>query len=352
MSLAQLSFRSNARTSVTSLCAGGGVKTTAKTPPTAEAKHWGLWHDGTGNDTPEQEAWDSNAPAGDSKSPAAARHGPPETNVLSKRHPARQKSGNDRTQRSLDGVVRPQTSPHDARVSADHGIGEGVVARYAQSTPPCMQSRLFLQSAMDRSLSSRGWGGGGSRAASPENFPSTSSGSPLHGRRFEEGKSLPINNVRSGGEKRSRSHSAGPSPNGFHDGPSSPGFSRERGAATGGTVPRAVPHAVPHIVSHTDRPLTVPGVGKGNEKKEHQLRQVIDLGVIIDVPRPRVWGERQLVAAAAAATGKPGASIGTGGGAGASRGEVVLDVRLAKARETLRSDLLDAAERARLPLLQ
>ena len=83
---------------------------------------------------------------------------------------------------------------------------------------------------------------------------------------------------------------------------------------------------------------------------------MIDLGVIIDVPRPRVWGERQLAAAAAAATGKTGgaASTGTGGGGGAAalRGDVVLDVRLSKARETLRSDLLDAAERARLPLLQ
>ena len=286
--------------------------------------------------------------ATDSKSPTAARLGPPETTVMSKRHPDRQKSENDRTRRSLDGVVRPQTSPHDARGSADHGGSEGIVGRHAKSTPPCMQSRLFLQSAMDRSLSSRGWGGGGSRAASPENFQNTSSASSLPARRFEDGESLLIHSTRGGGEERSRSRSAGPSPNGFQDGISSPGFSRERGAAAGG----AVPHTVPRTVSHTDRPITVPGVGKGNEKKKHQLRQVIDLGVIIDVPRPRVWGERQLVAAAAAATGKPGASSRTGGGVGASRADVVLDVRLAKARETLRSDLLDAAERAQLPLLQ
>ena len=213
-----------------------------------------------------------------------------------------------------------------------------------------MQSRLFLQSAMDRSLSSRGWGGSGSRAASPENCPNKHLASSLPDRGTEEGETLPINIARGGGEKQAVSYSARPSPNDFHDGPSSPGFSRGRGAATGGTIPDTVHHDVPHTVSHTDRPITVPGVGNGNEKKDRQLRQVIDLGVIIDVPRPRVWGERQLMAAAAAATEKPGASIGTG--AGASRGDVVLDVRLAKTRETLRSDLLDAAERARLPLLQ
>ena len=151
--------------------------------------------DGAGNDTPEHEAWDSNAAAADRESPAATRRGLPETTTTSKRHPARQKSENDQTRCSVDGVVRPQSSPHDARVSADHGGSEGFVARYATSTPPCMQSRLFLQSAMDRSLSSRGWGGSGSRAASPENCPNKHLASSLPDRGTEEGETLPINTV-------------------------------------------------------------------------------------------------------------------------------------------------------------
>lgn len=71
------------------------------------------------------------------------------------------------------------------------------------------------------------------------------------------------------------------------------------------------------------------------------------------MPRPVVWGEQQLAAAAAAASGRS-RSAGAAGWwrDGVTIGGVVLDARFAKVRKTLRGDVLDAAERAKLPLLQ
>lgn len=67
-----------------------------------------------------------------------------------------------------------------------------------------------------------------------------------------------------------------------------------------------------------------------------------------------MWGKQQLAAAAAAAAGRTRNEAGVAGGvrAGVTKGGVVLDARFAKVRKTLRRDVLEAAERARLPLLQ
>ena len=94
-------------------------------------------------------------------------------------------------------------------------------------------------------------------------------------------------------------------------------------------------------------------------------REVIDLGILTEVSRARVWDDQHMAAAAAAAvaTGTPATwgpssgeespSGGSGGGEGGLpvRGGVAVDARLAGLRSTLRKDVFDAAERARLPML-
>lgn len=82
-------------------------------------------------------------------------------------------------------------------------------------------------------------------------------------------------------------------------------------------------------------------------------------GLTVQVPTPKVWGSKQMIAAVAAATeGHPASSrerAATKGGKliWLSEGGVVqVEDRLSKARSTLRGDLFDAAERAALPLLQ
>lgn len=85
------------------------------------------------------------------------------------------------------------------------------------------------------------------------------------------------------------------------------------------------------------------------------------IGLTVDVPKPRVWGKKQMMAAVAAATGRipPAATVGPGYKTGPkqgtpviSKGVVRVDNRLSKARDILRRDAFDAAERAGLPLLQ
>lgn len=215
---------------------------------------------------------------------------------------------------------RPQTSP-----SLTHAGFSERSAHTARVTapPPRMQSRLYLQSAMDLSQrSSRDWGGAG---ISPKdivtNRPCTSvpreERAPLGAAKRPSTSSAAIGLSRAGR-----------------------GFGQEGPPDEGG------------VNVSQGRAFFPMGVGEGRKVR---VSEIIDLGVVADVPRPRVWDDQQMAAAAAAATGKKSVPLGgrgCGGGVVMSRGGVVVDARLANVRKTLRRELLDAAERAKLPLLQ
>lgn len=84
--------------------------------------------------------------------------------------------------------------------------------------------------------------------------------------------------------------------------------------------------------------------------------------MLTELPRARVWDEKKMAAAVAAAvatgqrmvsSGKKPGVVGWGPGEGVvTRGGIIMDSRLANFRGFLRTDVFDAAERARLPMLQ
>lgn len=108
-----------------------------------------------------------------------------------------------------------------------------------------------------------------------------------------------------------------------------------------------------------NRPLSVPTPQKG---VPIETRQVIDKGVLTELPRAKVWDEKKMAAAVAAAvdtgkrmvfSGKKPGVVGWGLGEGVvTRGGIIMDSRLANFRGVLRRDVFDAAERAELPMLQ
>lgn len=248
---------------------------------------------------------------------------------------------------------RPQSSPTVVPVPGRQGgIDEASRREACRSPPQRMRSRVFLQSAMDLSLvppglsddgnnGSKGtWGaaGGGqqnrrpgvasaaetSRRAARLNSASCSALQPAGTGGLAGGRpstsSAVLTSGGGGGERslvKGRSASRG-------------GVSQDGGGGLDADDGQTSAWGPPHT---------------GN--------QVIDLGVVSDsAPRPRVWGERQLAAAAAAAGRARSDGVGGGVRAGVTKGGVVLDARFAKVRKTLRRDVLEAAERARLPLLQ
>lgn len=97
--------------------------------------------------------------------------------------------------------------------------------------------------------------------------------------------------------------------------------------------------------------------GFGPVPRSGQQQQIshplIDMGLASDaVPRPIVWNERQMASAAAVAAGRSSsAGVERGFRAGMTKGGVVVDARYAKVRKVLRRDVLEVAERAKLPLV-
>lgn len=292
-------------------------------PSSAEASQWGLWNEATcpeGLDTKNRQG---NNPSPDISTGAAVSK--------PQRH-------------ELEGKKRPQTSPElasagvSSRPSDSDRLDTGEDAR---SSPRRMLSRLFLQSEMDLSHASRQF------AAETHLENSQAQG---HSVSFA---SLPPGILSSTETKRGivARPVARPATT------SAVGGGREnycycscndRFLGYRGTVP-------------WNRPKSVPIVGVGVSMAEEKMgTQVTDLGINWEAPTPTVWDERQMAMATAAATGQTpapsrgGKRSGKGGArvVGVSRGGVVIDGRLSKTRKLLRSDVLDAVERAKLPLLQ
>lgn len=134
--------------------------------------------------------------------------------------------------------------------------------------------------------------------------------------------------------------------------------SKTSAAALGGNSKRQAASPEPGGTTG-NRPLSVP---TAQRSAAVEPRQVIDKGVLTELPRARVWDEKKMAAAVAAAvatgqrmvsSGQNPGVVGWGWGEGVvTRGGVVVDSRLASFREFLRRDVFDAAERARLPMLQ
>lgn len=305
-SLMQLSFRSPAWPTEASLDTIGETKTHEKTSATAEARQWGLWHEDTGTDVPEES--DNYEAVAQNKTFAAPydQPGMPQGHF--------------------------QTSLNTEAVSEVYGTIP--VLRYAKSTPPRLRSRLFMQSAMDLSFASREWGR--PVQSSPEIRPkSLCIFSSVGGGSIER-------DVPGIGKYRPKTSSAELNQSRYQDVKYGGGYCQERALKHEGKV------------HHSNRPISVPiGLGGGSRRKtEAQQERFIDLGVVGGVAISTVWDNTKMAAAAAAASGKTAVSEGGWGNAIVSKGGVVLDVRLAKLRKTLRSEVLDAAERAKLPLLQ
>ena len=278
-------------------------------------------------------------------------------------------SPNANTPNSTGQRHRPQTSPPVAFAPGRRHDSDGAPDA-CRSPPQRMQSRVFLQSAMDLSLSPPGLIGAGGGRNGGEVGCGLAGGQQQHQRR--QGVASAAGTSRRGLNSASCSDlplaGAGGSGRRMPGGrPSTssavlPSNRKGGGGGGGGTVGEKCLNkgrsssrggvssqdggGGPDAGGQTPAASGPPHAGFGHE--------VIDLGVVSDVtPRPRVWGERQLAAAAAAAAGRS-RSEGVRGGvrAGVTRGGVVLDSRFAKVRKTLRRDVLEAAERARLPLLQ
>lgn len=264
---------------------------------------------------------------------------------------------------------RPQTSPAVDYLLGPQG-GAGDAERGACRSPPQrMRSRLFLQSAMDLSLANPSLSGGGTNGGGGGWGAARGGGGQHHQQERRPGVASAAETSRQGTRLNSASCSA-LQPAGGTGGlgrgltgqrPSTslavPTSNRSGGGGVGGGGEPSSMQARP--ASRGDVPQG--GGGPDADGKvaawgsPHTGHQVIDLGVVSDAaPRPRVWGDRQLGAAAAAAAGRTRKSEGVGGGfrAGVTKRGVVLDARFAKVRKTLRRDVLEAAERARLPLLQ
>ncbi len=256
---------------------------------------------------------------------------------------------------------RPQTSPsvvlsapERQRLVSGGGTGGGGDeyddgGRDPSKSPPRrMHSRVFAQSVRDLSLSPLGGGGGGGQGGLPAtrraraSHLNSSSCSALPGGGGGEGAGLP----RATASKRPSTSSA------VLTGHRSGGG----GGGGWGGLTKERPSSWGSVSRDRDGPdYAAGGVGGSTTSwgamEQQADRQVIDLGVVNDAaPRPTVWGERQMAAAAAVATGKAGRG-GCGAKAGVTNGGVLVDARFAKLRKTLRRDVLEAAERSKLPLL-
>lgn len=226
-----------------------------------------------------------------------------------------------------------------------------------------MHSRLFVQSAMDLSLlplgggSSGGWGGGQHQPRRQGVVSASETTRRAVHLNSSSWSSLPAGAASAGGNAQ-RVAGARPST-------SSTVLANNRsghGGGGGGVLPYRGSVSRDHVGGSCGGLDADGGNGQVPKWKLHRSppgHEVIDLGVVSDaVPRPTVWDEQRMAAAAAAAMGRS-TSTGTGkagkaagGWAGVTQGGVVLDARFAKVRQTLRRDVLDMAERARLPLLQ
>ncbi|CAM9739817.1 unnamed protein product [Ectocarpus sp. 6 AP-2014] len=296
-----------------------------------EAQNWGLWHEGGGAGGGADMALEgfSETEVEGHRSPTAASGRRPGT--TSGCLPAANMP------KTTTVANRPQTSPSVVFLSDTRGSGSETEGG-RRSPPRRMHSRVLLQSARDHSLPPP-HGGVGQQHQQRRQGVASAPGT---------NRCAPVNN--------SASWSSVPT-----GATTAPGLASERPRTSSVVLTSSRGGGVPDgSATQGSAPGGRDGFADGNDSRWWQRglqsnhQHVIDLGVVSDtVPRPVVWGERQLAAAAAAASGRS-KSAGAAGWwrDGVTKGGVVLDARFAKVRKTLRGDVLDAAERAKLPLLQ
>ncbi|CAM9796586.1 unnamed protein product [Ectocarpus sp. 4 AP-2014] len=296
-----------------------------------EAQNWGLWHESGGGGGVADVALEgsSETEVEGHRSPTAASGRRPGT--TSGCLPAAN------TPKTTPVANRPQTSPSVVLLADTRGSGSETEGG-RRSPPRRMHSRVLLQSARDYSLPPPCGGAGQQhqqRRQGVASAPGTNRCAPV--KNSASCSSLPAGATTAPGlasERPRASHAVLTS-------------SRSGGVRDGSATQGCVPGGHDGFANGQDSRWWQRGL-----QSDHQ--HVIDLGVVSDTaPRPVVWGERQLAAAAAAASGRS-RSAGAAGWwrDGVTKGGVVLDARFAKVRKTLRGDVLDAAERAKLPLLQ
>ncbi|CAB1105899.1 unnamed protein product [Ectocarpus sp. CCAP 1310/34] len=297
-----------------------------------EAQNWGLWHEGGGAGGGADVALEGSLETEvERHSPTAASGRRPGT--TSDCLPAAN------TPSTTTVANRPQTSPSVVFLADMRGGGPETDGG-RRSPPRRMHSRVLLQSARDHSLPPPCGGAGQQhqqRRQGVASAPGTNRCAPVN--ISASCSSVPAGATTAPGLASERPRTS------YAVLTSSRSGGVQDSSATQGSVPGG----------HD-------GFANGQDSRRWQRglqpnhQHVIDLGVVSDtVPQPVVWGQRQLAAAAAAAAASGRSrSAGVAGWwkDGVTKGGVVLDARFAKVRQTLRGDVLDAAERAKLPLLQ
>ncbi|CAM9866966.1 unnamed protein product, partial [Ectocarpus sp. 12 AP-2014] len=290
-----------------------------------EAQNWGLWHEGggagVGADVALEGFSETEVEGHRSPTPASGRRPGTTSDCL----PAAN------TPKITTVADRPQTSPSVVFLADARGSGSEIEGG-RRSPPRRMHSRVLLQSARDHSLPPACGGAGQQhrqRRQGVASAPGTNRCAPVNN--SASCSSVPAGATTAPGlaSERPRTSSAALT------------SSRSGGVQNGSATQGSAPGGHGGFANGQDSRWWQRGL-----QSNHQ--HVIDLGVVSDtVPRPVVWGERQLAAAAAAASGRS-RSAGAAGWwrDGVTKGGVVLDARFAKVRKTLRGDVLDAAERA------
>lgn len=339
--------------------------------PSATAESWGLWHNGfapEGNSKPGTQIGDNSARATDVENSISAGDGSKDE-VGEKLETKRCRTGNVRTfdntrqsERSASREEvpqktyrrRPQTSPPHSLTNPELGENPGKTSfddSLRKEDPWIMHDRVPFQSAMNLSLPSDEWACAGGEATSKPNDSGGNTNVDGHiagtvratvgSRGWTEEERHPTDAANSSVPGRIATEILSSAGRGMQTSPKENSRNRSGGATV---VPCSSQGRI-------DRPATAP-VKAGIGYKELPSRRVIDAGVKSGLPRARVWGDRQMAAAAAAAMGGRCASLNRIRGCMISKGGVALDARLANVRQILRSDAVDTAERIGLPLLQ
>lgn len=316
----------------------GRSKTYSESPVDTDADQWGLWHESS---LEEEESRNLRGLADGSQQHLSrdARSAP---NLM----PGGVLSG------SLDD--RPRTSPDQGKSHASTSDGGG-----GRRAPKRMHSRLLMQSTMDVSTSN--WTDG--EMLSPESnifgdsWREQSAYSAPSKRYYSDSTQRPTTSpsrigatVQHSGAKSEHNHGLVTT---------TVDNTRNSGGVWPGH-PGSINSPQPRLSGPQHLEQSCGGAMKLHTSSwQYQSGFSDTTGLTAQVPIPKVWGSKQMMAAVAAATeGHPASSrerAATKGGKLvwlSDGGAVQVEDKLSKARNTLRGDLFEAAERAALPLLQ
>lgn len=277
------------------------------------ARSWGLWGDSSTADS-----WDFKR---DGYYPRQDPH-------QALKHHSEPKE--DLPQVNTKGVpARPRTSPNST-ISASPTRVNDDEATMLKSPPQRVHSRMFAQSAKDLDLSRGGLAGTPETLRHPDACLSYTSARPVIGDGSLNGRmghtQLKIHPATSAGDSRLSSYGG-------------------VGNVLGGDLKSGL------------RPASVVPAGNlgcGEEAGRVPMsRSMCNSVVSCEVPWRRMWDKRQMKAAVAAATWeRERRAPRRKEGLVVSKGGVAIDERLAKAKNSCRVDLMDTAERAKLPGLE